>query len=273
MALSCERCGRALGSEGVLSRLFGGVEGHQCASCGLCLCVPCYTDRRRTLGATGGDACPLCAGTLRARTRAPTGGDGGRDAWAYLPATVLSVVAAAGAFTLVGIRPVVFPGGGPAVLAWNFLNRHVLNMLMHQGLGHYVGNVFLFTLFGGALGAVSSDRHVFGVVLASHVLASTAHSLVADATGIGLSLAVAALVSATAVRFGAMVLGRTPLDSADRLVGVTFALFALAFYAGSSLRGTIYVEVFDHHVYGWMAGAVVEAAWCLRRERREGFRR
>jgi membrane associated rhomboid family serine protease len=203
------------------------------------------------------DACSVCGSRLRPCKRGP-GAPSEGTAWDALPVTVVAVV------TLAGVRPILLSGAGPEVLAWNALNRYVLSMFMHQGPGHFLGNAFLFVPFGGALTVVTSERHVAGVILSSHVLATVAHdAATSGATGIGLSLVVAALVAATAVRVVALVAGEPSVDTTTRLVGGCFALFVLAGYALLALRGVAYVGVVDHHRYGWIAGALVETAWTL----------
>lgn len=218
------------------------------------------------LGPMDGRSCPDCGGKLQPRRRFSKAAASG-DAWAYLPATVVAVVTIAGALTLVGARPVIVPTAGPTpgpVIVWNVLQRHVLSMFMHEGLDHFLGNAFLFVLFGGAFTAVTGERHLLGIVFLSHLSGTLAYGLTTGGgTGIGLSLVVAALISATVVRFVTLLLGKPSIGPTERFVGGAFVLAVIAFYAFTAVWGIIYINVFDRHIYGWVAGLILEGGWVL----------
>ncbi|WP_424018960.1 hypothetical protein ACOZ4N_05685 [Halorientalis pallida] len=187
--------------------------------------------------------------------------------WDYLPVTVLTVFVVAGVFTLAGIRLVRIPAFGvwaPLVSLVNFATAHVVSLFVHGGLSHYLGNMVLFLLFGGVLTALTSDEHVLGVILASHVPVSILFPILYSAYGVGTSLAVAGMIAATVVRAAAVVTGRVDADAVRAILGGAIAVLALALYTwGFLTESFFYVRITDHHLGGWIAGGLAEALWLV----------
>ena len=163
--------------------------------------------------------------------------------WDYLPVTVLTVFVVAGGFTLAGIQLVRIPAfgvWGPLVSLVNFATAHVLSLFIHGSLSHYLGNMVLFLLFGGVLTVLSSDEHVLGIVLASHVPVSILFPILYSAYGVGTSLAVAGMIPATAVRAVAFVTGRVDADPIKAILGGAIAVIALVLYTWGFLTESFF---------------------------------
>lgn len=187
--------------------------------------------------------------------------------WEYVPIAVLGIVCVSFLFTLIGARPRLAPGGSPAAFMLNATQTYVLNMFMHAGLLHFLANMFLLVLFGGALTMLSSNRHVLYVAFTSHVLASIWLDVGRGLLGIGSSLAVAGIIAATIVRAAAAVVGTGTDNPIDRLLGGTLALLVLSLFGLLSLTGMLYLPIFDHHFGGWVFGALAELGWLWRHRR------
>lgn len=182
-----------------------------------------------------------------------------------MPVTVLFVAGFSALFTAFGVRPFVLAGRGDdlVLLAVNFLQSHVLNLFMHAGTGHYVGNMVPFLLFGVALTWLTTNAHVTALVLVTHVLGSLLVELTVGVHGIGTSLAVAGLIAATVVHTAALLLGKTASGLVRRVLGAAFALTVLLGFLWIAGVGTVLLQLSDFHVWGWLVGGVAETVWVL----------
>lgn len=135
---------------------------------------------------------------------------------------------------------------------------------MHEGLGHYLGNMALFLPFDGVLTALTSDEHVLGAIQATHVPVSILFPVLYSTYGVGSSLAVAGMIAATFVRAVAVVTGRVDADPVRAILGGAFAVIALTLYTwGFLTESFLYVRITDHHLGGWIAGALAETPWLV----------
>jgi|GEM_PF-5112766 len=184
------------------------------------------------------------------------------EGWEYLPVTVLAIFCISLLATVARARPVMAATDSLLAVPLNLLPLYTLNMFMHGDLLHFLGNMFMFVCFGGALTVLTSNRHVLGVVLAAHVPASMWLHLGEGLVVIGSSLALAGVIAATTVRAVAIALGAVDRsDPIDTVLGGTFALAVLAVFGFLSLSGLYYLRIFDHHFGGWVFGGLAELAW------------
>jgi hypothetical protein len=198
-----------------------------------------------------------------ARRRNDDGGSEWEEVLGYVPVTVLSVVVFAGVFTALGVRPVEVVGGGFLFEVSNFLQVHVLNMLMHRGAEHYFVNMLLLVLFGGVLTLLTTNGHTAFVMVAAHVSASVHLTATTGETAIGSSLAIAGVVVATFVRTAALPFVGGGMELGERLLVGVVAVVVVSLYAVTSVTGTLYLPVTDHHLGGWVFGALAEVAWMM----------
>lgn len=146
---------------------------------------------------------------------------------------------------------------------------YVGGLFFHVDMGHYWGNMTLLVPVGVLLTWLTSNRHVAGVMLVSHLLARIVHvgialSIGIITVGVGSSLAVFGVLAAALVRS----IGVAFADLDSRVMqGVVYlalgiallALFLLAVAAGST--------VVDHlgHALGFLFGGAVEAIYVFER--------
>lgn len=180
--------------------------------------------------------------------------------WAYVPVTVIGVVALGGLFTLGGVRPVLL-AGHPFATVWNAFVAHGVSVFMHRDLWHFLTNAFMLVLFGGALTVLASNRHVLAVMLAAHVGGSVMHSATGGSPVIGSSLALAGVIAATVFRAAAVAAGLGQRGRVERLLGGWFAGVVIVAFAVLSVTGVYVLRIGDHHFGGWACGAVAELAW------------
>jgi hypothetical protein len=197
--------------------------------------------------------------------RQESGASTERDIWAYVPVTVFAVIGFSTLFTMSGTRPSLF--AGPLLTE---LQIYVLNVFMHSGVGHFVGNMFLLVLFGGVLTLLTSNKHVLGIIFVSHVGGATLLRLTAGSIGIGSSLAVAGLVAATVVYSVGLVLGKTSEGVLEKFLGGAFTGLVLLGFGLLSVSGIMYLRLLDHHFGGWLFGALAETIWLVAGDRITG---
>lgn len=184
------------------------------------------------------------------------------EGWEYLPVTVLAIFCLSLLATIVRARPAIVAHDTPLAVLWNLLPLYTLNMFMHAHMLHFLGNMFMFVCFGGALTVLTSNRHVLGIALAAHVPTAIWLHLGRDIVVIGSSLALAGVIAATVVRSLALVVGAVDTDDPiDTVFGGTFALVVLSVFGLLSVAGVYYLRIFDHHFGGWVFGGLAEAAW------------
>ena len=169
-----------------------------------------------------------------------------------LPITVGVVALIAWYFATNGIY--VTEAGAAARL--NPIN-HVMNMFLHAGWGHFEGNMQLWLPFGVVLTWLTSNRHVFGVAVVSHVLTSMV-GLAIHRFGIGMSIAVFAVIAATLVRSTGYAFQNASMESlqtalAGLLVPVLGGLFLIVLVAGNTRVGHF------AHFLGFLFGGAIEA--------------
>ncbi|MFB6179483.1 MAG: rhomboid family intramembrane serine protease [Halorientalis sp.] len=174
--------------------------------------------------------------------------------------------------TVLGNLPITV--GVFALIAWYFATNNVyitdvpatarlnpinllLNMFLHVAWWHFRGNMEAWIPFGIVLTWLTSNRHVFGVVVVSHLLASVV-GLLLGRFGIGMSVAVFALIAATLVRSVGAAFQNASMESLQAaimgvLVPLVGALFFLALVGWHSRIGHFL------HFLGFLFGGAIEA--------------
>lgn len=112
----------------------------------------------------------------------------------HLPVSVLVFAAVSGLLVITNTRfSTVFGTDGVSAVG------HIAGMLFHRGMAHYRGNMLVFVPFGVVLTALTSDRHVLGLIVLTHLPASILYAAFGGGI-VGSSIAAMGIAAATLVR-------------------------------------------------------------------------
>lgn len=144
---------------------------------------------------------------------------------------------------------------------------YVAGMLFHESWDHLVGNLRLWIPIGVVLTWLTSNRHVLGLIVAVQVLTQVV-SMAVGRPGLGLSVAVFGVATATLVRATAIAARHASTDGlqvavAGALVPVLGALLFLAVLVG----GDSPIGHFPHF-FGALFGGAIEAMYVLQDRQR-----
>jgi hypothetical protein len=78
------------------------------------------------------------------------------------------------------------------------------------------------------------------------------------------SLALAGIIAATVIRLLGLAAGKRTGSPVKVIFGGLFAVFVVGTFLLLSVTGVFFPRITDHHLAGWVAGAVLETAWLLR---------
>lgn len=176
----------------------------------------------------------------------------------YLPVSVAAVAGVSWYFLKIGIsRYDVF--GSPVAL----LNPlwYVLSMVIHSGWGHFEGNMYILVPFGVLLTLFTSNRHVMGVMLVSHVLGSVVRVAVAPAVAVGSSGAALGLAAAALVRTTGYGLQNTSEEWLQTGLYALFVPLACGFLFIAVLAGGRGTTAHFIHFFAFLFGGAMEAIY------------
>jgi membrane associated rhomboid family serine protease len=175
---------------------------------------------------------------------------------AWTPVTVLAFAGAAGLLVATDTTfAAVFGDGRGGVLG------HLLGMLFHRSADHYRGNMLVFVPFGVVLTALTSDRHVFALVVLTHLPASAVYAAVGGGI-VGSSIAAMGVASATLVRTVGEGMQDTSMEWLQAVLLGILAPFLLALFVVAVVgvpSGVAHVG----HFLGFLFGAAYEATLVL----------
>ncbi|MFB6162688.1 MAG: rhomboid family intramembrane serine protease [Halococcoides sp.] len=176
-----------------------------------------------------------------------------------VPITVAMVVGTSWLFLWGGVTDTAL-----AVRPVTFLNPlwYAISMVVHDGWGHFAGNMVLFVPFGVVLTWLTSNRHVAVVIAVAHGLSNfvwvaTVFGPAIGTSGAALGVMAAALVRSTGV-------GLQHFSTETRFVAVVgllapllAGLFVIAVAAGASPIAHF------AHVFAFLFGGATEAMYVL----------
>jgi membrane associated rhomboid family serine protease len=177
----------------------------------------------------------------------------------YLPITILLLVAVSWLFEMNGIRKAdVYPTVSRALLIDPIY--HSINMFLHYNQAHFEGNMQLLIPFGVLLTWLTSNRHVFVIVVFAQLLSNIV-SGIAGQLVFGASSVMLALMAASLVRSTGYAMQDASVESRQIVVGTLLSVGSLALFIiflGSG--GTGWIAHF-HHFLGFMFGGAIEAIY------------
>lgn len=176
-----------------------------------------------------------------------------------VPVTVLGFAAVSGYLAANGVGFWdVFVTDGLATMLNPFV--YTVNMLFHVNWEHYAANMRLWIPFGVVLTWLTSDKHVFGLVVTENLLTSVLDMATKLTVGVGMSSATLAVVAATLVRSTGYAMQNASKESlrtaiTGLLVPALGGLFLVMVVAGPSR--------IDHfaHFLGFLFGGAIEAMY------------
>ncbi|MDY7082135.1 MAG: rhomboid family intramembrane serine protease [Halobacteria archaeon] len=185
----------------------------------------------------------------------------------YVPFTVMIFAGITYVFITNGIGYETSPRIGIEVVFNPLL--YIAGLFFHADMGHYWGNMLLFVPFGILMTWLTSNRHVLGIILVSHFLATVTRvgiglSIGIISIGVGASLAVFGVMAATLVRATGIGLKNTPEQVLQAVVYLVLGLALLALFMLAIAAGN---TVVDHlgHALGFLFGGAVESMYVFRK--------
>lgn len=179
------------------------------------------------------------------------------DWQSYVPVTVLAIALVSGVLASAGIRY----GDVLGVTPFNPL-YYVTNAFFHSDWGHYAGNMRIFVPFGVILTWYTSNRHVLGVAVTAHILAS----IIAAASGqigVGSSSMALAVAAATLIRATGHAFSGASAESLQAMLAGVFAPLVVGFLLLVIFLGGAGTVAHVHHFFGFLYGGAIEAMYVL----------
>lgn len=146
---------------------------------------------------------------------------------------------------------------------------HILNpflylagMLFHESWAHFTGNLRWLLLFGVLLTWLTSNRHVFGVIVVAEFLSQLISTAIGQ-PGIGLSGTVFALAAALLVRATGIAMGDASSDTLSAAITGVFTPVAVGFLVVAILLGGDSRIAHFSHFFGLLFGGAIEAVYVL----------
>ncbi|WP_136687927.1 rhomboid family intramembrane serine protease [Halorhabdus amylolytica] len=175
----------------------------------------------------------------------------------FVPITVAVVVGVSWYFVANGITDTALN-----VSLVTFLNPlwYLLSMVVHDGPAHFWGNMELFVPFAVVLTLLTSNRHVLGIVIVSHVLSNVVWVATVMGPAIGTSGATFGVVAATLVRATGYAFQNGSMESLQTMVAATLAPLLLGFFLVSILAGQSTIAHFAHF-FAFLFGGGMEAMY------------
>ena len=184
----------------------------------------------------------------------------------YIPVTVLLLAGASGWLAVNGF----YGMDGSTISILVVLNPVYVvgSLLTHSNWSHYAGNMSIIVPVGIVLTWLTSNRHVLGAVLLSHMPAVFVVGLTLHQVGIGASAAAYGLLAATLVRGTQVAAQRQSSRTLWVLLLLLMVPFTLAILYVGVTRTSTDVGHFAH-LFGFVFGGAYEAIYVFSEREQE----